>query len=406
MEEILEDHRLLDVVGIITSKGESGRLQFRVGATQGDFFFKKGKLVDARLGSLTGFSAVNAAVSIRQGRFSFDPSIRPPTSSFNTLNERIVLKKLFGIETLDPRADHNQVAVAGDTKAPVEAPRMADEIRGILKEEAPKKLEEEEERRIAAQEKLVQTTSLAVLRESQANETLKDSEKWDSVNHCLDDRTALSAAPDPEVTLIRGDAPRSRFQRTISFPHLPSSSWSYGRILYVAILLLMIGVGAFALLRGLSDRRSLTSAAKPSESSPPLPTKVSKQIEQKSSGAPNLTGQWKVVNTIEKTSYRSFNNLEIGFRLMINQTGKDFTARGEKVSENGRMLPTTGRTPIYVTGSIDGDSVHATFLEQGGVRRTNGRFVWRIENAGGGLTGTFISTAARTSGTSAARKDL
>jgi hypothetical protein len=168
----------------------------------------------------------------------------------------------------------------------------------------------------------------------------------------------------------------------------------------------MIGVGAFALLRGLSDRRSLTSAAKPSESSPPLPTKVSKQIEQKSSGAPNLTGQWKVVNTIEKTSYRSFNNLEIGFRLMINQTGKDFTARGEKVSENGRMLPTTGRTPIYVTGSIDGDSVHATFLEQGGVRRTNGRFVWRIENAGGGLTGTFISTAARTSGTSAARKDL
>jgi len=38
------------------------------------------------------------------------------------------------------------------------------------------------------------------------------------------------------------------------------------------------------------------------------------------------------------------------------------------------------------------------------VRKTNGRFVWRIDKASGGLKGTFSSTAARTSGKSAATK--
>jgi hypothetical protein len=403
MEEILDDHRLLDLVGMITSKGESGRLQIRVGATQGAFFFKNGKLVDARLGNLAGFSAVNAAVSIRQGRFSFDRSIQPPSSSFNTLNERVVLKQLFGIEASDPSADYEQVAVPGGTKAPVEAQPTANEIRGHTKQ-APRNVEEKEERSIAAREKLVQPISLAVRQESEANETLKDSEKKDLVNRCLDEGATLSATPDTEVTVIRGDAPSSKLQRTISYPHMPSSS--YHRGLYVAILLLVVGVGAHALLWELNDRPSLTSAAKPSETPLHLPSQVSKQIEQASSSAHNLTGQWKVVNIIEKTSYRAFSNMEIGFRLMINQTGKDFTAIGEKVSENGRVLPSTGRTPIHVIGSIDGDMIHATFLEQGAVRRTKGRFDWRIANAGAGLAGTFISTAARTSGTSAATKEL
>ena len=138
----------------------------------------------------------------------------------------------------------------------------------------------------------------------------------------------------------------------------------------------------------------------------PIPEEQRKQIEQASSVVENLTGKWTVVNVVEKTSYRSFKNLEIGFRLAINQTGRTFTAKGEKVSENGRSLPASGRTPIHVTGSINGDRVEATFFEEGALRKTCGRFVWRIEKPGLGLAGTFVSTAARTSGKSAATKEL
>jgi hypothetical protein len=96
--------------------------------------------------------------------------------------------------------------------------------------------------------------------------------------------------------------------------------------------------------------------------------------------------------------------MQVGFNLAINQNGRAFTGKGEKVSENGRSLPGSSRTPILVKGSIDGDKVQATFSEVGTARKSNGRFVWRVDKTGGGLTGTFVSTAARASGKSAATK--
>ncbi|HEX7771138.1 MAG TPA: hypothetical protein VF435_01880, partial [Pyrinomonadaceae bacterium] len=73
---------------------------------------------------------------------------------------------------------------------------------------------------------------------------------------------------------------------------------------------------------------------------------------------------------------------------------------------NGRSLPASSRTPIQLKGFINGDKIEATFFEQGAVRKTNGRFVWKIDRAGGGLTGTFASTAAQTSGKSTARREM
>jgi len=56
--------------------------------------------------------------------------------------------------------------------------------------------------------------------------------------------------------------------------------------------------------------------------------------------------------------------------------------------------------------SIDGDRVEAIFFESGALRKTNGRFVWRIDQASGRLNGTFASTAAGSSGKSAATREL
>jgi hypothetical protein len=53
---------------------------------------------------------------------------------------------------------------------------------------------------------------------------------------------------------------------------------------------------------------------------------------------------------------------------------------------------------------MDGDNVVATFVEDGTMRKTNGRFVWKLKNGGDQLAGTFVSTAANSSGRSAVTK--
>ena len=117
----------------------------------------------------------------------------------------------------------------------------------------------------------------------------------------------------------------------------------------------------------------------------------------------DLTGEWRVINTVQKTAYKSFDNMKVGFRLKINQQGKEFTGKGEKFSENGQTLSAAYRTPIHVIGSIDGDKVVGTFIEDGRMRRTNGHFVWKLQS-GRELAGTFVSTAANSSGRSAVTK--
>jgi hypothetical protein len=121
---------------------------------------------------------------------------------------------------------------------------------------------------------------------------------------------------------------------------------------------------------------------------------------------PDLSGNWSVVNTVEQTSYQAYKNMQVGFNVSINQTGKDFIGTGQKISENGRSLPADSRTPIVVRGTIDGDKVEATFSESGAARKTNGRFVWKIDRTKRGLNGTFVSNAARSRGKSAATKEL
>jgi hypothetical protein len=119
----------------------------------------------------------------------------------------------------------------------------------------------------------------------------------------------------------------------------------------------------------------------------------------------NLNGAWSVVNTVEKTSYQSFANMRIRYRLIVSQSGTKFTAEGEKLLENGRPLPTNGRTTLHITGAVEGETIGARFVEEGAHRKTSGRFVWRLERDGTLMKGTFVSTAANSSGTSVATKE-
>lgn len=239
-----------------------------------------------------------------------------------------------------------------------------------------------------------------------------------------DDGSLLSSVPDPEATLVRTDVPSSVPPRVaIVHPYLQSSRPSYRWILYPAILLLALLVGASAgwFIYEFQKHTLSTSSGKPSDIPTPIPvtqTPSSVTDESSSASAPqeirqgnpelatqNLSGTWNVVNTVEKTSYQSFANLRIGYRLRISQSGANFTAEGEKLSENGRTLPTIGRTAIHLTGVIEGETLGASFVEEGARRKTRGRFVWRLEREGTLLKGTFVSTAANSSGTSVATRE-
>lgn len=358
---------ILDVIKSITSNRESGGLEIHSSGTHGVLLFNEGKLVDARLGSLNGFQAVNAAASLRDVQLNFDHVAPVSHSSTITQSERVVLKRFFGIETAEM--------------------------------EEPSDIDPEWN---AAPEQVVPLAEVD-----------------------------LEETPTIEVAAIRSRS----FAGLRQFTFLSRS-----RIAISLALLLALAVGAIALRSRMTSRQqtaSVATAVEP-ESNPVPDTKTEvKQVPSESpqvaisqkqktpvrSGSPSLavtaprresdepdvkvqdlSGEWRVVNTVEKTGYKSFNNLQVGFRLKIDQNGNEFTASGEKFSENGQTLPANNRTPIHVKGSIDGDKVIATFVENGRTRRTNGRFVWKLQNSGDQLTGTFVSTAANSSGKSAVTK--
>jgi hypothetical protein len=327
VNNILREEGILELIRTIMSSSESGRLQISAGSTEGAFFFKQGKLVDARVGDLTGFQAVNAATSMRDASFSFDPAVAPPLTSSITPNERIVLKQFFGIESIEPR-----------------------ELR---------------------------------------------SDEQDEVT------LVGSNVPTAQVVVPVAQVPVAELPFPVAYT--PPERLSYRTGLLVAVLLVLVALGSFAIVYKFRERSVPPQSAAVTVESPPVPEPI-KQEDQIASAPQDLSGKWNLVNTVQKTSYRSFQNLEIGFDLAIDQHGNGFTGKGVKVSENGRSLPANSRTPIQVKGLIDGDRIEATFFEEGAVRKTNGRFVWRIDRASGRLTGTFVTTAARTSGKSAARK--
>jgi len=330
-----------ELIAWLSSNRASGSLKIVAGTTEGELLFNGGNLVDARLGHLAGFPAVNAIASMHDAHVEFDPSIDTPTTSSMTSNEQVVLKQFFGIDAVDSTHDPR--------------PAITDE-----------------------------------------------------------DETTVITTKAPPAT--RTEAPpryRTRYRSRRSRLRLNS------RVAFVISLLLValsLAATAWLLKQEYRDQNATPPAVgtTTTESAPP-PTVANTAVNDKPipanrDQAPplsrDLTGNWNVVNTVHTTRYRAFKEMRIGFALSINQTGKTFTAKGQKVSENGRTLPAGDRTPIQLNGVIDGDRIEATFSEQGAARKTSGRFVWKIDRAGGLLTGTFASSAARASGESTAKRQL
>jgi hypothetical protein len=66
----------------------------------------------------------------------------------------------------------------------------------------------------------------------------------------------------------------------------------------------------------------------------------------------DLSGWWSLSNRVEFTSYQAFDNLRLGYRLLLKQQGNRISGTGQKWMENGRMLPASRRTPITLEGIL------------------------------------------------------
>jgi hypothetical protein len=117
----------------------------------------------------------------------------------------------------------------------------------------------------------------------------------------------------------------------------------------------------------------------------------------------DLTGSWAMTNQIQTSRYRPYQGLRIGFRLRLRHEGTRITGEGQKWLENGRAVPRANRTPITVSGVVEGRRIVLTFSEGGRRRQSQGRFDLEL-TAGGALRGTFESDAARSRGSSVAQR--
>jgi hypothetical protein len=362
---------ILQLISRLSTEGLSGRLDIVAGATDGVIFFKDGKLLDARIGHLTGFQAMNAVAAMRDARYHFDPTARIPRSSSITPSERLVLKQFFGIETVDPHAmpamvdeyDEATVVTSHVPSTPVETVAPPHHARSAT----PYLIA------FAVSVLVVALAAAAVFLRSKFRERTEQA----SVATSSQPSEPVSRPVPAEPTVDKQPVATATDSRTIATDRRTSPATD-----------------------------STTPTATDSTTTTSTDSRTTTATDSTSTTAPDLSGKWNVVNTVNTTAHRGFQNLQVGFALSINQTGKTFTAKGQKVSENGRSLPASSRTPIQLKGFIDGDRVEATFSEQGTVRKTNGRFVWKLDPAGGGLRGTFASTAAQSSGRSTARREL
>ena len=144
------------------------------------------------------------------------------------------------------------------------------------------------------------------------------------------------------------------------------------------------------------------SPAVPPSVAPAVATNRGKTVEQppgNSMTAPRgaLSGSWVLTSRIEQSNLAEFHDLTLSFRLQLTQDGNHVSGQGLKWTENGRQVPTRGRTPITVKGTIEGNKVVLVFTERGTRRTSHGRLELQLTDDGV-LDGRFSSGAAESSG--------
>jgi len=120
----LKDHTFLEVIAILSSSRESGRLHIDFNCGQSSFDFVKGELTAAYVGALTGFSAVNVALHMQGTQFRFLPNDDIGATHFSDKNERLLLNRLLGTlpatSQVEPSLEDSQQAQPNPAASDIE----------------------------------------------------------------------------------------------------------------------------------------------------------------------------------------------------------------------------------------------------------------------------------------------
>jgi len=79
---------LLDILKLLSSGGQTGRLGLSDGANSGEIYLRDGSLVHAVTGAQMGEAAIYALMGWLQGDFSFVPAVAAPEESVETATEQ------------------------------------------------------------------------------------------------------------------------------------------------------------------------------------------------------------------------------------------------------------------------------------------------------------------------------
>ena len=150
------------------------------------------------------------------------------------------------------------------------------------------------------------------------------------------------------------------------------------------------------------ESRSAAAEATKSEIAKPGGTDTTGRAASTAPAA-DLTGQWTLATRVETSNIRTYEGLQLGYRIELQQSGNRVTGEGVKTHENGRDLEGRGQTPIRVEGTLDGARLTLVFREQGTRRESDGKMILDIHEDGV-LRGRFASSAARSTGTAEARR--
>ena len=234
----------------------------------------------------------------------------------------------------------------------------------------------------------------------------------DSLSFCQEDGSPLFSQADSDPTAAMSEPASPSFLPGTIQSTSPVSQSSFRGVLLASIVLLAMIVGVGGMVLAYRWTRSNSAGEHSPSLSTPTPERRSTgpatttpSVEASPAEVQNLAGEWSIVNTIENSSYPQYLNLRLGYRIVIKQSGSQFTGEGTKIYENGQEMDTAEQTPIHINGSIDQDTVIASFVEEGLRRTTSGKFVWRLAQNGNQLRGTFVSSAAKSSGSSVVTRE-
>src|SRR5947207_13101603 len=124
----LSDLSLAELIEFFCHQRKSGRLKVAYERAPGYFYFDRGDLVDAKIGSLNGIEAIYYALTLGNASFKFSPAFEPTERTIHQPCTQVTLEGLRrlddGIKPKEPSSESKLIS----TEDPDSADESTDQV--------------------------------------------------------------------------------------------------------------------------------------------------------------------------------------------------------------------------------------------------------------------------------------